>query len=84
MYRVKYHVYDVSNKDSLISVSESKRIRTSAFDNRNLEKSSCVYTTQWLTFVKGAAWSTSDLHKSPKYHNDNFAELAINCHSVKK
>lgn len=43
VYRVKYYVYDVLNKDLFIFVFELKCIRMFVFDNRNLEKSSCVY-----------------------------------------
>lgn len=42
-FRVKYYVYDVLNKDLFIFVFELKCIRMFVFDNRNLEKSSCVY-----------------------------------------
>lgn len=43
VYRVKYYVYGVINKDLFIFVFELKCIRMFVFDNRNLEKSSCVY-----------------------------------------
>lgn len=43
VYRVKYYVYDVLNKDLFIFVFELMCIRMCVFDNRNLEKSSCVY-----------------------------------------
>lgn len=43
VYRVKYYVYDVLNKDLFIFMFELMCIRMCVFDNRNLEKSSCVY-----------------------------------------